>query len=191
MKFKKQNPELDLDIEYVLHTSMIQKLKNGEVELVITNHPEITENLRFYQILEEHSVMVTRSSHRGWEKLVSHPKDLIDQKFVGYTPVDRLLNDFLKNHLKPLDISKLKRLSSVNSHQSIIDHLLLEDSFAVLPRFSVDHLLKSGKLKLCLEKENIHPLYLVELNKSKSPLKERVFKKFILELGKSNSVSGV
>lgn len=125
--------------------------------------------------------MVTRSKNKKAADKIS------EQPFVGYSPHDGLLNLYLKSFYRPMDISKIARLSCVNDHASMIRLLLQNDYLAVMPWFSVESHLKSGELVRADSNEKLSAFYLVELNKTWRSRKEQEFRTFLIKTLKSVS----
>lgn len=181
LAFKELYPEIQIHVQYLLFHEILAKLRNGDLDFGISIQPQMSENFRSYRIYQEEAILVTRRECKLFDLVKKDPKKITELPFIGYSPVDSLLNDYLKSFFAPADISKLKHISSVNSHQSMIDYLLRIDSFAVIPSFSVDSLLQSKHLKICSDKKMTHPFYLLEMEKVNTSKKETLFKKFMNE----------
>ena len=179
LSFQKLHPGLDLQVEYSLNHENLPRLMDGKLDFSVVNQLPESDLYRSYKIMQEKSVMVTRPNN-------IHPKkpsvtDIQNFHFVGYSIHDGLLNLFLKSFYRPLDISKIKRLSCVNEHASIIKMLLQIDCFAVLPWFSVEPYLKSGELVQVDTHEKTSTYYLVELNKNWRTKKEQEFRTYLIQ----------
>jgi DNA-binding transcriptional LysR family regulator len=181
LEFKKIHPDLDLQVEYALNHENLPKLMDGKLDFVIVNQLPTSELYRSYKIMQEKAVMVTRAQNKNIKKEIS------EQHFVAYSPHDGLLNLYLKSFYRPMDNSKVKKLSSVNEHASMIQLLLQTDSLAVMPWFSVESHLKSGELKLADNNEKVSAFYLVELNKNWRSKKEQEFRTFLIQNLKSRT----
>lgn len=176
IEFQKTHPNLQLQVEYALNHENLPKLLDGKLDFVIVNQLPESDQFRAYKIMQEKAVMVTRAQNKVGSKI-----SIQDQHFIAYSPHDGLLNLYLKSFYRPMDISKVKKLSSVNEHASMIQLLLQTDSLAVMPWFSVESRLKSGELKLADQNEKISAFYLVELNKSWRSKKEQEFRTFLIQ----------
>ena len=181
LEFQKKYPEVQLHVRYLLAHEILGLLKSGELDFGITPQPQISENFRSYEILEEHAVLVTRQSNPSFADIRRSPKAITKLPFVGYSRVDSLLNAFLKTYFAPADASKLESLSSVNSHASMIQTLLSRDCFAVMPSFSIEDLIEKKKLKSVFEKDLRTKLYLVEIEKIAPSAKEKTFRDALLK----------
>lgn len=175
VEFQKLHPNLHLQVEYALNHENLPKLMDGKLDFAIVNQLPTSELYRSYKIMQEKAVMVTRAQNKNMKK------DISEQHFVAYSPHDGLLNLYLKSFYRPMDISKVKNISSVNEHSSMIQLLLQTDSVAVMPWFSVESRLKSGELKQADTNEKVSAFYLVELNKNWRSKKEQEFRTFLIQ----------
>lgn len=179
LEFQKTHTGLGLHVDYCLDDAMIEKLKSGQADFAVMGRPVIAENLRSYKLLDERSVAVTRTSNKTpWP---SSQEEFEASHFVGYDRRDRLLVDFLKNHSKLTDFSHIGRLTTVNSHKSMLDVLTASDAFALLPTFSVEEQLKNKTLKLAHPKDLHVTLYLVYPESSHLSKKNAAFREFLIQ----------
>lgn len=181
LDFQKLHPSLELQVEYGLNHETLPKLMDGKLDFSIVNQLPTSELYRSYKIMQEKAVMVTRSKNKSFDG-----KNINEQVFVGYSPHDGLLNSYLKSFYRPMDISKIKKLSCVNEHSSMIQMLLKNDCLAVMPWFSVETHLKSGDLVQADQHEKLSAFYLVELNKNWRSKKEQEFRTFLIQNLKSS-----
>lgn len=179
LEFGREHPGIDLRVQYLLETEILEKLKSGTLDFGIISQPVISESIRSYRLMEERSVLVTRTGNAT--KLGA----LKDTRFVAYNEEDTLLSGFLKRHYKHSEIASIKRISTVNSHKSMLDALLEFDCYAVLPFFSVQEQIKKGTLKIVSEKETRNSLYLVHVESPSLPKKNDVFRRFLMDRCKS------
>jgi len=186
-EFRNQYPEILLQVNYSLYQDHLPRLIDGKLDFVIGNQLPPSELYRSYKMLNEKSIMVTRTKNnqlKSFKNITNQELSL--QSFVGYSPQDGLLNLFLKSFYRPLDISKLEKLSCVNDHASMIQILLQTNSLAVLPQFSVENFLKSGELIQVGNHEKVNPFYLIELNKNWRTKKEQEFRSFLISSTKKH-----
>lgn len=181
LEFQRKNPGIQLQVVYDLNHENLPRLLDGKLDFAIVNQLPSSELYRSYKIMQERSVMVTRSKNKKAADKIS------EQPFVGYSPHDGLLNLYLKSFYRPMDISKIARLSCVNDHASMIRLLLQNDYLAVMPWFSVESHLKSGELVRADSNEKLSAFYLVELNKTWRSRKEQEFRTFLIKTLKSVS----
>ena len=174
LEFQQLHPGLQLQVEYALNHETLPKLMDGKLDFAIVNQLPTSEFFRSYKIMQEKAVMVTRA------KNIVPKIEITKQPFVAYSPHDGLLNAYLKSFYRPMDISKIEKISCVNDHGSMIRFLLQNDVMAVMPWFSVESLLKSKELIQADENEKISAFYLVELNKNWRSKKEQAFRSFLI-----------
>ncbi len=179
LEFQRDNPEIDFHVRYQRQDELLDLLREGEVDFAIVSRSLIAESIRSYRLLEERSVLVTRAQS------LLEEKDLGTAPFVAYNKSDALALSFFKSQFPQLDFTRLRRVSSVNSHASMLETLLARDCFAVLPYFSVRKLIESKALKLVSEKENRSTLYLVHMENQALSRRNEVFRKFLMEKCKS------
>ncbi|MGE0614062.1 MAG: LysR family transcriptional regulator [Bacteriovoracia bacterium] len=182
LEFQAQHPQIDLHVRYCLEPEIIAGLKNGEIDLGVITQPLISESIRSYRLIDEHPVLVTRTQNQ-------RPfTDPAEAHFVGYERTDALLADFLKKTFKPSQVSKIRRLSTVNSYKSILETLLARDCYAVLPFFGVRELVETKRLKIVSQRDVRHPLYLIYLESNHASLKNEAFRKFLIQKCKSEQL---
>ena len=136
---------------------------------------QLSESIRTYRLLEERAVLVTRILSKLKES------DIQDAEYIGYSKYDPLMDYYFKSNFPKVEVGRIKRLSSVNSHQSMVEALLSRDCLAVLPFFSVHKHIDKKVLRLASDKENRNALYLVHLENHASSKRNETFRKFILE----------
>ena len=185
LEFRKLHTGIQLQVEYILNHESLPRLIDGKLDFALVNQLPPGELYRSYKIMHEKAVMVTRAKNADLkhcfksEKALSN-QEILSQAFVAYSAHDGLLNVFLKSFYRPLDISKVEKLSCVNDHASMIQLLLQTNSLAVLPWFSVEPYLKSGEMVQVGSQEKLSAFYLVELNKNWRTKKEQEFRSFLI-----------
>ena len=175
LEFQEQHPELDFHVSYLQYAEVLELLKSGGVDFGVMIDVPVGESFRAYELFQERSVLVTRTGNKmALENLTELP-------FLGYTRTDRLLDGFLKTIDPKADISRLKRLSSVNSHKSMVEALLMRDCFAVLPYFTVQDLVEARKLRIASKKDSRSHIYLVQPDLGQPSRKSEVFRSYLIK----------
>jgi len=182
LDFQKDNPGIDFHVRYELQHTLMELMRSGEIDFGIVSKPHISESIRSYKILDERAVLVTRSQSRLRES------DIPNAEFVGYSKTDDLLNHYFRTCFPKMELGKIKRISSVNSHASMLETLLSRDCLAVLPYFTVHRLIERKELRLASEKETRNALYLVFLESQLHSRKNEAFRKFIQEKCKNSKL---
>ena len=175
LAFEQAHPGIDLHTQFMLEPEMVELLKAGKVDFVVLSQALISENIRSYRLIDERSVLVTRSSNKD---------DLTDIRrahFVGYDRSDALLGAFLKKYYRYSEISRIARISTVNSHRSLIETLLSRDCYAVLPVFSVEDQIRRRELRRVSDREIRQTFYLVHLETANPAEKYLVFRKHLVD----------
>ncbi|MCM0606934.1 MAG: substrate-binding domain-containing protein [Xanthomonadaceae bacterium] len=185
LEYQDLNPEVKFQAHFGLQTETIPMLKTGDLDFTIVWHPLLSENVRSYHLLEERSVLVTRTQNK---KAFS---DFESAQWITYEKRDLLLFQFLKLYAPRKKAFALKNTSSVNSQQSMVQALLNQDAFAVLPLFTVEPYIRSKKLKIASDVVLKNDLYLLHLENQMLTKRASLFKKFILNRCRSQTlVSG-
>lgn len=175
LEYQDQNPEVRFQTHFGLQTETIPLLKSGDLDFTIVWHPQLSENVRSFHLLEERSVLVTRTQNK---KVFS---DFESAQWIAYEKRDELLFQFLKLYAPRKKAFALKNVSTVNAQQSMVQALLNQDAYAVLPLFIVESYIRSKKLKIASEIVVKNDLYLLHLENQMLTRRAMQFKKFILE----------
>ena len=185
LEYQEQNPGIKFQTHFALQTETIPLLKSGDLDFTIVWDPRLSENVRSYHLLEERSVLVTRTENK------TAFNDFETVKWIGYEKRDALLLQFLKLYAPKKKLFTLKDVSTVNSQQSMIQALLNQDAYAVLPLFAVEPMLRAKKLKIASSLVVKNDLYLLHLENQMLTRRAAQFKKFILDRCRSQTlVSG-
>tara|TARA_B100001248_G_scaffold262696_1_gene261032 strand:+ start:3635 stop:4513 length:879 start_codon:yes stop_codon:yes gene_type:complete len=182
LDFHQQNPGVDIETQFLSPNLIIDKIKLGQLDFGIIGQEIDLENVRAYKLMEERCVLVTRASN---EKII---EDINQMSFVTYTHHDVLLVDYLHHFYKRIPYGKIKKPISVNSHRSMVEALFENDYYAIIPYFSVEKEIQSGKLKIVSDKEITNQLYLIYMENSLMPLKNELFRKHIMAWAKTKSL---
>jgi len=178
LDFHKENPNVYLETQFISPNLIIDMVKMGQMDFGIIGQPVDLENIRAYKLMEERAVLVTRKQNK--EKTMN----IQDMNFITYLHHDILLINYLQKHYKRAPYGKIKKPIAVNSHRSMVDALLQNDYFAVMPYFSVEKEIKSGSLKIVSKKELSNHLYLIYMENALMPLKSELFKKHVMNWAK-------
>ena len=154
-EFKKKYPKIIININFLKSHEIIEKVKNGELDIGITPEKVIQENIRSYEIFKEEIILVT-SMHSK-----SKVTNIADLPFVTYRDNDPLLHFYLKKTSPRLSHAKINIQMTVNSHRSMAKLLLDHPYYAVLPRLSVEEELKENSLVQVNNKGLESKLYLM------------------------------
>jgi DNA-binding transcriptional LysR family regulator len=182
LEFQRENPAVDFHVRYELQHVLMELIRAGEIDFAIVSKAHISESIRSYKLVDERAVLVTRTQSRLKEA------DLAQAEFVGYSKTDALLDAFLRAHFPRMELGKIKRLSSVNSHASMLETLLAKDCLAVLPYFTVHRLIEKKELRLASDKESRNALYLVFLESQLHSRRNEAFRKFLQEKCKTSKL---
>jgi len=173
--FQKLHPSVDIHLHYVLEHQAVALLKEGELDFGVVSTPMVSESLRTYKLIEERSIAVTRTKNK--DKL----SNLSQAKFVAYSKWDGLLIEYLNTYHKGVSIAQLGRLSTANSHRSMLQFLQATDSFAILPYFTVQAPIEKKELRIASDKELRKTMYLLQLETPVSSKKHLEFRKFMID----------
>lgn len=182
LDFQKDHPAVDFHVRYELQHTLMDLMRAGEIDFGIVTKPHISESIRSYKLLDERAVLVTRAKSPFKES------DLATAEYVGYSKIDALLDHYFRTHFPKMDFGKIKRISSVNSHASMLETLLARDCLAVLPYFTVHRLIEKKELRLASDKETRNALYLVFLESQLHSRRNEAFRKFLQERCKNSKL---
>lgn len=157
LEFKKQHPLVAIEIQFLKGEEIIQGVKKGTIDIGIVSDEISAESVRCYQYYQENILLVTNANN----KMINLDGQIAPLRFVTYRDQDPLFNLYLKKLLPKHKRTNYKIDFTVNSHKSMVQTLLSDNYFAVLPYLSVENEIKSGKLLPVGGLRIKSPLYLI------------------------------
>ncbi len=142
-EFKKANPDINLEMEFLKGHEIVEKVKKGEVQVGIIAQEVLRENIRCYKILDEEIVLVKGKNNRDDKKV-----NLRELSYIAYRKEDPLLHKFLQKNAPRTKSQNLKIELIVNSHRSMVSLLQNHTYYAVMPKLSILKEIKSGELSI-------------------------------------------
>jgi DNA-binding transcriptional LysR family regulator len=180
--FRDQHPQIDLRIRFAMDDDIVRRLKAGLLDFGVVRTPLLGESLRSYKLMEERSVLVTRTEN------TQRITQIRTAEFVAYHDADSVLAEFIERYYPDSDLSRIRRFSTVNSHRSMVELLLTRDAYALLPYFVVQSFIQAGKLKIASDREIFRTFYLVHLDTgSTMTAKKKAFREYILKAARERS----
>ena len=102
-RYRRQWPEVEIDIRLGLSFEPITALLKGDVDLVISSDPQPHKDLRFEPLFDYEALLALAHDHPLTAKAYIVPEDLLDQTLVTY-PVERKRLDVFTRFLQPAGV---------------------------------------------------------------------------------------
>lgn len=124
-------PSLRVQLYFAGNQEIEQMLYSGEVDFIFGIGDIDRENIRTYALLDQNSFLMTSATNKA-------PSNKLNQiGYILYRKDDPLLGRYLQVHGKKQSLSRMKIISVLNSHKSMVAGLqIYPNSYAVLPEFS-------------------------------------------------------
>jgi len=174
LAFRTTYPAVDVHVELLKEIEIIPRLRDGTLDFGIVTSAD-QESLTSYELVREPAVLVTRAQNTRAFDRVERPA------VIAYRREDPLLDLFLRTHYKRWSRRNLELIVCINSHKAMLDALLANDAYAVMPMHSVQALIDAGKLRLASDRELKNKLHLVFSVANQVEERNRVFRQFLLE----------
>lgn len=156
--FKRKNPSLKVHTQFLKGNQIIQKLKEGSLDIGVVADKVILEGVRCYKLMDEEIIMI------GNSRAKINPKDKLSSlPFVGHSQDDPLLMAYLQKFGPRFQGQKLNFEFIVNSHRAMIDIVKKHPFFCVVPKISVEKELKTQAIKQVGKQSLKSSLYLIHL----------------------------
>ena len=174
LEFQKQHKNISIEMLYESEAHILKMLSKNEIEFGILSHPPIIEGLAAYPVLKQKIVLVTPYSQKNIQKT-----DLELARFVAYEKSDALLSEMWSKHVSKR--VKPTIVTTVNSHRSMLDAVINNGLFAVMPLMSAQEQIANHTVKVMTGYEFETPLYLAHPQSDWMPKKNTLFKQHVLK----------
>ncbi|MCM2279587.1 MAG: LysR family transcriptional regulator [Oligoflexia bacterium] len=179
LEFTRRHPALTLEVDYAESAWILERLRKGELQFGLLGFAPPSELLRSHRLLEERSALVTRKANR--KALARRIGDSEPLPFVAYRSRDLLLHHYLKQFGTQLGVRKIEEKVIVNAHRSMIDALLSDDFYAIMPTHRIQDLLERGELVRAAEPVLKSSIYLVYHEANEWTPRDSAFKTYLLK----------
>jgi DNA-binding transcriptional LysR family regulator len=178
LAFKKAHEQLELEVVYCSEAQIMDGLAKGAFDFGICARGETSDLLRAYPLLVENILLL------GTPKMI---RQLSDGHWERAPWVDPLADDFLaagfiRANRKKLPFKEIEPKLVANSHRSMVQALLAEVGFAVLPEASAAGEIKSGKLVAFPGLQRRDQIYLLQLDLERTPDRIKATREHLLKL---------
>lgn len=141
-EFRGHWPEVELDMLGGFHFDSIAKLKNGELDLVVTSDPQNDANVEYLPLFKYQAMLVLSPTHRLAEKPVIEPHDLSAETLITY-PVDCSSLDIFQCFLTPAGISP-GNVRQVELTMMMVQLVASGRGLSCLPNWAIHDYVKQG-----------------------------------------------
>jgi DNA-binding transcriptional LysR family regulator len=155
--FQKQMPEVRVDQSYGYAAELIEKLRNGTLDVAILplRKESVPADLAFQPILAGLNVIACRRDHPLARKKLVTPGEMVQYSWIA-PPADSPLYKDLRRALKNIGAEDFRISFSGGSLASVIEVLSGSDSLTVLP-YSVVFMMRERSVIKALSLEIGHP----------------------------------
>ncbi|MFY0642760.1 LysR family transcriptional regulator [Bermanella sp. WJH001] len=141
-EFRGHWPEVELDMLGGFHFDSIAKLKNGELDLVVTSDPKNDENVQYLPLFKYQAMLVLAPDHALTQKPVIEPHDLSKETLITY-PVDCSSLDVFQCFLTPAGIEP-GSVRQVELTMMMVQLVASGRGISCLPNWAVHDYVKQG-----------------------------------------------
>lgn len=144
---------------------------SGELDLGVVTSLSDSSDIVAVNLFSEKSILVTRASNHMDIKTAS---DVHTSSFAAYRDEDPLFLLFLTQLMTKSAAERIMPRFVINDHRSIIETLLANDIFAVMPLHSVAGFLESGLLRKASDFEIINQVWGIRQRHSTNVLAKNI-----------------
>ena len=173
-KFKKQNPDIQFQLELKQSSNIIADIKNGLLDIGLVFDLPNPQGLRVFPVLSDSSVLVGGKNRSFTDSKIN------DYEYATYHRDDSLLRFFMEKAFGKRKVKSLNIKFSVNSHRLLKKFLQTEEAIAILPLSSIKDELKEKKLVLLSDKKIDYQLSLVTADQRFVEEHKDIFKNYLL-----------
>ena len=141
-EFRGHWPEVELDMLGGFHFDSLTKLKNGELDLVVTSDPQNDDNVHYMPLFKYQAMLVLAPDHSLAEKAVIEPHDLAQETLITY-PVDCSSLDIFQCFLTPAGIEP-GNIRQVELTMMMVQLVASRRGVSCLPNWAVHDYVKQG-----------------------------------------------
>lgn len=173
LRFREKYPRVLLSVEFLRNDEIVRAVETGKLDFGIVTMMADKDSLRFYEILTEEAILVTR---------MENPHDLSHAKcldFVTYRANDPLFRAFRRSFPEIFADREVREIVRVNSHRSMLEVVLENDVWSVMPFLSVEPYLRSNQLRRAHTAVLRNAIYLVHRQNNLVEKKDKVFSEFV------------
>ncbi|MEK2646411.1 LysR family transcriptional regulator [Bdellovibrio sp. BCCA] len=172
---------LEVHPESTIHVSLMStSLVNDQVAKGILDFGFVYElserkSVKAFAVTQDIPVMIAdKKAAANWRKQERY-------NFIGYRENDLYLKGFLERHLNKTEMSKVRYLSSVNSHGAIIDLVRKQHGMSVIPKTSAVRAVEKGYVEIVEQDKKPQTLYLICHEQILIDKRKKVFLDYLLK----------
>jgi LysR family transcriptional regulator for metE and metH len=144
-EFRGHWPEVELDMVGGFHFDSLTKLKNGELDLVVTSDPQNDDNVHYMPLFKYQAMLVVAPDHPLAEKNIIEPHDLSQETLITY-PVDCSSLDIFQCFLTPAGIEP-GSVRQVELTMMMVQLVASRRGVSCLPNWAVADYVRQGFVK--------------------------------------------
>ncbi|MFA7436718.1 LysR family transcriptional regulator [Castellaniella sp.] len=145
--FRKDWPEVALDLTAAFAFAPLPALVRGDVDVVVTSDPQPLEGIRYTSLFAYELVLAVASRSPLAQAARLGPEDLANETLITY-PVDRSRLDVFTGFLDPADVEP-RALRTAELTPMIVQLVLSGRGVAALPSWALDEYRDVAGLTVC------------------------------------------
>ncbi|WP_165071564.1 LysR family transcriptional regulator [Paludisphaera rhizosphaerae] len=142
--FEERHPEASVRLEYLHPTQVVERVREGDVELGLISFPRKWSELVVIPWREEPMVLVTSPSHRFAHRGTISVGDLDGETFVGFDSelsIRKAIDRFLRRH--DVEVEVALEFDNIENIKRAVE---ISAGVAILPEPSVEEEVRAGTL---------------------------------------------
>ena len=173
-KFLKGNVETKIFVALASAAITNENIMKGAWDFGFVHNVSNNKSILSFPIASDTSVLIAKKGQlKTWRDQEIYP-------FVGYQEKDLYLEHFIKNNLSRIEQKKVEQVSSINSHDAIVQLVRQHNYMAVIPQTSAAEAVERGHVDILLQDKEMHSLYLTCHEKTIIDSEKKKFLNFLL-----------
>ena len=172
--FIKKKPEIKIHLSLSSTALIIENVEKGIWDFGFIHRLDPRKSIQSFPVAQDIPVLIAKKGlAKNWRQ-----QDLY--RFVGYQENDLYLEKFVKSNLNRKEQKKVTIVSSVNSHDAILQAVRQQNCLAVIPLSSALESVEKGHVEILLKDKDKHELYFVCLENTLIDKNKKSFLNYIL-----------
>lgn len=174
-KFLEINPESTVHLSLMSTDSANELTAKGLLDFAFVYRYGDRKSVKAFPVIQDLPVMIAD------KKIASKWRKQDTYKFIGYRENDQYLKTFLERHFNKSERAKVRYVSSVNSHDAIVDFVSKHQGMSVIPRSSAQRFVDQGLIEIIEQDKRPQNLSIICHEQILIDKRKKAFLEFLLK----------
>ena len=172
--FVSKKPEMKIHLSLASTATIIENVEKGIWDFGFVHRLDPRKSILSFPVAQDIPVLISKKNQaKNWRE-----QDVY--RFIGYQEKDLYLENFLKANLTRKEQKKITIVSSVNSHDVILQMVRQQNYMAVIPLSSAFESVERGHVSILLKDKNKYEMYFICHENTLIDKNKKLFLNFIL-----------